>query len=208
MRKSRTGAVRALLSLPNKGTNVNRVLLALAATLGSVVGSVGVLAEEKAPDKFEEVFVKEVQADGQAWQFSGVELPPGYTAAITATGTWTINETWDKEVGPGGHAEFKASDSYVKSGAAEGCLLVRVGDTVTAFSKDDETVKITAPGRIHLCANDCATAEGTKKAELFLQGIPLQPAKDAGGSGYQDNSGALKVRLVVRKATKDEKAEK
>lgn len=176
--------------------------------LGFVVGSVGVLAEEKATDKFEEVFVKEVQADGQAWQFSGVELPLDYTATITSAGTWTINETWDKEVGAGGHAEFKAADSYVKSGAPEGCLLVRVGDTVTAFSKDDETVKISAPGRIYFCANDCATAEGTKKAELFLQGIPLRPAEGAGGSGYQDNSGALKVRIVVRKAKKDEKAEK
>jgi hypothetical protein len=182
---------------------VGRLLLSCAALLGAVVlGSLRAGAEDPKPTDWEEVFIKEVQADGQAWQYSGVKLPAGYTATVTATGTWQINETWDKKVGPAGYPEFKAGDTYVKSGAAEGCLLVRVGDTVQAFSKDDEAIRINTPGKIYFCANDVATAEGLEKAALFLQGIPIQAHKDAQGSGYQDNEGVLKVRVVVSKAKK------
>jgi len=178
-------------------------LLSLVAVLGAaVLGAVRAGAEDEAPANVEEVFVKEVQAVGQAWQYSGVELPAGYTAAITASGTWTINETWDKKVGAAGHPEYKGGDGYVKSGASEGGLLVRVGDTVLSFSKDDEVVRVQQPGRIYFCANDVATTEGLKRAELFVQGIPIQPSKDAHGSGFQDNDGALKVRVAVTKSKK------
>ena len=180
---------------------MDRFLLSFVAILGALaLGSIRAAAEDEAAAKVEEVFVKEVQADGQAWQYSGVKLPAGHTAAITATGTWTINETWDKKVGPAGHSEYKAADSYVKSGANEGALLVRVGDTVLTFAKDDEVLRISQAGKIYFCANDVATTEGVKKAELFLQGIPIQPAKDAQGSGFQDNDGILKVRIAVSKS--------
>jgi hypothetical protein len=179
-------------------------LLSLTAVFGVVVlGAVGAPAGDEPPANWEEVFVKEIQADGQAWQYSGVKLPAGYTATITTTGTWQINETWDKKVGAGGNSTYKAGDAYVKSGANEGCLLVRTGDKVQAFSKDDEVVRITTPGKIYFCANDIATDDGLAKAELFVQGIPIQPGKDAHGNGYKDNDGALKVRLVVTKSKKD-----
>jgi hypothetical protein len=188
---------------------MRRLLLPFAAILGSaVLGAVGALAEDDKPSSWQEVFIKEVQAEGQAWQYSGVTLPKGYTATITATGTWTINETWDKKVGPGGNPEYDAGDAYVKSGAHEGCLLVRVGDTVLAFSKDDEVIRVNTPGRIYFCANDVATSEGVAKAELFLEGIPLQPAKDAQGSGYQDNDGIIKVRVAVSKTKKEDSPKK
>ncbi|QJW92875.1 hypothetical protein [Frigoriglobus tundricola] len=182
---------------------MDRFLLSFVAILGAVLlGGVSAVAEDEAPANAEEVFTKDVQAAGQAWQFSGVELPAGYTAAITASGAWTINETWDKKVGAAGHPEYKAGDAYVKSGAGEGSLLVRVGDTVLSFSKDDEVIRIQQPGRIYFCANDVATEEGLKRAELFVQGIPIQPLKDAHGSGFQDNDGTLKVRVAVTKSKK------
>lgn len=188
---------------------MRRFLLPLAVILGSAVaGLVGALAEDTKAPTFEEVFVKEVQADGQAWQYSGVKLPKGYTATITATGTWTINETWDKKVGPGGNSDYQASDAYLKSGAHEGCLLVRVGDTILAFSKDDEVIHVNIPGKIYFCANDVATNEGLAKAELFLQGIPIQPAKDAHGNGFQDNEGTIKVKVVVGKAKTENSTKK
>jgi hypothetical protein len=183
---------------------MRRFLLPFAAILGAVVlGSVAALAEDEKSTNSEEVFIKEVQAEGQAWQYSGVKLPKGYTATITATGTWGINETWDKKVGAGGNLEYKASDAYVKSGAAEGCLLVRVGDTILAFSKDDEVIRVSTPGAIYFCANDVPTNEGLAKAELFLEGIPIQPAKDAHGSGFQDNDGVIKVRVAVSMTKKE-----
>jgi hypothetical protein len=182
---------------------MNRFLLSLSAVLGAVVlGAFGAPAADE-PPVWEEVFIKEIQASGQAWQYSGVKLPAGYTATITATGTWQINETWDKKVGASGNSDYKAGDAYVKSGANEGCLLVRVGDKVQAFSKDDEVVRITAPGKIFFCANDIATNDGLAKAELFVQGIPIQPGKDAHGNGFQDNDGVIKVRVVVTKSKKD-----
>ncbi|HEV3436410.1 MAG TPA: hypothetical protein VG122_03560 [Gemmata sp.] len=183
---------------------MRRFLLPFAAILGAVaLGSVAALAEDEKATNSEEVFIKEVQAEGQAWQYSGVKLPKGYTATISATGTWGINETWDKKVGPGGNPEYKASDAYVKSGATEGCLLVRVGDTILAFSKDDEVIRVSTPGAIYFCANDVPTSEGLAKAELFLEGIPIQPAKDAHGSGYQDNDGVIKVRVAVSMTKKE-----
>jgi hypothetical protein len=182
---------------------VDRISLSLVAILGAVVlGCVGAQAEDETPANWEEVFTKEVQASGQAWQYSGVKLPAGYTATITATGTWQINETWDKKVGPAGNSDFKAGETYVKSGVNEGCLLVRVGDAVQAFSKDDEVIRISTPGKIYFCANDAATDEGLAKAELFVQGIPIQPAKGAAGNGYQDNDGVIKVRVAVSKSKK------
>jgi len=188
---------------------MRRLLLPFVAILGSaVLGSVGALAEDEKPTNSEEVFIKEVQAEGQAWQYSGVKLPKGYTATITATGTWGINETWDKKVGPGGNPDYKAADTYVKSGASEGCLLVRVGDTILAFSKDDEVIRINTPGAIYFCANDVATNEGLAKAELFLEGIPIQPAKDAQGSGFQDNDGIIKVRVAVGLTKKENSPKK
>jgi hypothetical protein len=183
---------------------VDRFLLSFVAILGSVVlGSVSAVAEDEAPASAEEVFIKEVQAGGQAWQYSGVKLPAGYTATIAATGTWTINETWDKKVGPAGNTDYKAGDGYVKSGANEGGLLVRVGDTVLAFSKDDEVIRIQQPGKIYFCANDVATTEGLKRAESFVQGIVIQPQKDAHGSGFQDNDGIIKTRIAVSKSKKE-----
>jgi hypothetical protein len=188
---------------------MGRALLPLAALVGSIVlGSIGACAEDEKPANWEEVFIKEVQASGQAWQYSGAELPAGYTATITATGTWQINETWDKKVGPAGNSDFPAGDAYVKSGANEGCLLVRIDDTVQAFSKDDEVIRISAPGKIYFCANDVATTEGLTKAALFVQGIPIQPSKDAHGNGYQDNEGVLKVRIAVSKSKKEGEAKK
>lgn len=183
---------------------MHRFLLPFVALLAVVaLGSVAAIAEDETSTNAEEVFVKEVQAEGQAWQYSGVKLPKGYTATITATGTWGINATWDKKVGAAGNTDYQASDAYVKSGAHEGCLLVRVGDTIQAFSKDDEVIRINTPGKIYFCANDVATNEGLARAELFVQGIPIQPAKDAHGSGYQDNDGVIKVRVAVGKTKKE-----
>lgn len=179
---------------------MKRFVLAVAVVAGSVLGSARALPDDEVP--FEEVFVKEVQANGQAWQFSGVKLPEGYTATITATGSWGINETWEKKVGAGGNSDFAAADNYVKPGAREGCLLVRTADTFVAFDKDDGKVVIDKPGKIYFVANDLPTEEGLKRAALFVQGVPIQTAKDAGGSGYQDNTGALTVRIVVRKNKK------
>jgi hypothetical protein len=188
----------------DRSANMSRFLLPFLAILGAtVLGSVGARAEDEKPTNSEEVFIKEVQAEGQAWQYSGVNLPKGYTATITATGTWGVNETWDKKVGPGGNPVYEASEAYVKNGAHEGCLLVRVGDTILAFSKDDEVIRVNTPGKIYFCTNDVATSEGLARAESFLEGIPIQPAKDAHGSGYQDNDGVIKVRVAVGK-TKNE----
>jgi hypothetical protein len=188
---------------------MRRFLLPFVAILGSIaLGSVAAVAEDEKPTNSEEVFIKEVQADGQAWQYSGVKLPKGYTATITATGTWGINETWDKKVGPGGNPEYKASDAYVKSGAAEGCLLVRVGDTILAFSKDDEVIRVNTPGAIYFCANDVPTNEGLARAEVFLEGIAIQPAKDAHGSGFQDNDGVIKARVAVSISKKESSPKK
>lgn len=176
---------------------MNRFVLAVAASAGVFVGALRALDDE-AP--FEEVYVKEVQAHGQAWQFAGVRLPEGYTATVTATGTWGINATWEKKVGAGGNPEYTAAEGYVKPGAHEGCLLVRVGDAVTAFDTDDQKVRLDAPGRVYLCANDVPTEAGLKRAALFVRGIPVPAAKSAGGDGFQDNTGALTVKVVVRKA--------
>jgi hypothetical protein len=176
---------------------MSRLRVALTAVL---LGSIGARADDEKTAIWEEVFRKEVQAAGQAWQYSGVDLPTGYSATITATGTWQINETWEKKVGPGGNSDFRAGDTYVKSGANEGCLLVRVGDAVRAFSEDDEVIRVTGPGKIYFCANDIATTEGLAKAELFVHGIPIQPAQGASGSGFQDNDGIIKVRVAVTKS--------
>jgi len=177
-----------------------RFLLPFALVLMTgAQGTVGAFAEDLKTTA-EEVFMKEIQADGQAWQYSGVTLSKGFTATITASGTWTINETWDKKVGAGGNPEYDASDAYVKPGAHEGSLLIRVGDTILAFSKDDETIHISTPGKIYFCANDVATSDGLNKAETFLGGIPIQPGKDAHGSGFQDNDGIIKVRVGVSKS--------
>jgi hypothetical protein len=190
--------------LNDRSTDMHRFLLPFLAILGSaVLGSLGALAEDDKSANLEEVFIKEVQAEGQAWQYSGVKLPKGYTATISATGSWSINETWDKKVGPGGNPEYKAGDGYVKGGANEGCLLVRVEDTILAFGKDDEVIRVSVPGKIYFCANDVPTSDGLAKAELFLKGIPIQPGKDSHGSGFLDNDGVIKVRVAVAMTKKE-----
>jgi hypothetical protein len=143
---------------------------------------------------------KEVHAARQAWQYSGVDLPQGSEARISATGGWEINPTWEKKVGAGGNSEYKAADNYVKPGANEGCLLVKVGDTVRAFAKDGEVIRVTTPGKIYFCANDLPTDDGFTKAKEYANAVPIPAAKDAGGDGFLDNSGTLKVRIEVKKA--------
>ena len=147
----------------------------------------------------EEIFTREVQAVGQAWQFSGIDLPAGYAATLTASGNWKINPLWNKKVRAGGNQEFRGVEGYVKQGANQGCLLIRAGDTIMAFSKDDEVVRITTPGKIYFCTNDLPNENGVSPANDYIAAIPIPAAKDAIGAGFLDNRGKLRVRIAVKK---------
>jgi hypothetical protein len=143
-----------------------------------------------------ETFLKEVEAAAQAWQFSGVDLPEGYEAIITAKGMWTSSPNFGP-VGPGG-GEVTKNPHMVKNGARHGALLVRTGDTVRDFSRDDQTIKINTAGPIYFCSNDARSKEGFSGAKDYIHGIPIRPVSEK-GVGFADNTGVLQVRIVVRK---------
>jgi hypothetical protein len=115
-----------------------------------------------------------ISARNSAWQYSNVDLAPGQTAAITASGLWIIFP--GRRTGPGGENEI-ANVNCPKPGARAGCLLVKTGDgTILPFSDDAAVVTTHTPGRIYLVAND-----------------ELNPDQKAGHHGYEDNEGELRV---------------
>jgi hypothetical protein len=109
---------------------------------------------------------------------------------------------WERRVGAGGNPTYKGDERYVKSGANEGCLLVRTGDTVLAFSRDDEVIRISTPGKIYFCANDEPTPEGAARSRHYLGALPIPGTRETGGLGFLDNCGTLEVRIVVKKSEK------
>src|SRR5262249_20224267 len=132
---------------------------------------------------------------------SGIDLAKGQVATITASGTWVTNPMMKgPNVGAGGHVYNKAGKTYVKPGAGEGCLLVRTGDTVLAFTRNNDAVRITTPGKIYFCTNDEPTEAGFARAREYTNGMPIPAAKDTIGVGFGDNSGALKVKVEVKRA--------
>jgi hypothetical protein len=181
-------------------------LLAVATTILVAIPVQSIVPDR---DDVERVTEKEILAEAQAWQYSGVDLGQGFVATITASGEWKINPQWKRKVGPSGNPKAKAGKFYLKFGAAEGCLLVRNGDTVLAFSRDADTIVINKPGKIYFCANDEPTADGvtrfkdlleSKKGKHFLDALPIPALKEeSGGSGFLDNSGSIKVRVAVKK---------
>jgi hypothetical protein len=141
-----------------------------------------------------------VRADQQAWQYSGVDLPRGYLATLRATGQWTAVPGYGP-VGPGGHPELsKALEFYVLPGANRGCLLVRSGDILLAFSRDEEAVEIITPGKIYFCCNDERTPQGAQKTQPGKEDIAIPKASFRFGEGFADNNGTIKVTLTVEKA--------
>jgi hypothetical protein len=172
---------------------MNRAVFAF--TLAGWVGLSAIAVQGRAPAQ--EVFLREVQAAGQAWQFSGVDLPEGYEAAISAKGMWTTHPR-EGAVGAGGGEIDPGDKFYVKNGAAHGCLLVRTGDKVLSFSKDDQVVHIETPGPIYFCANDARTQEGARRSRGYINSLPI-PGMTNRGVGFTDNRGELLVRIVVKK---------
>ena len=170
------------------------------------------VAQSKPVRGGKEIVEKEIYAEAQAWQFSGIDLPKGSTATITATGKWNVNPQWKKKVGPAGNAKVKAGMFYLEPGAHEGCLLLRSGDTVRAFSDDAQTIVIDTPGKIYFCANDEPTQDGLarfkdlvggKNGKRFADAIPIDAKEQAsGGSGFLDNTGAIKIRIQIEKNSK------
>jgi hypothetical protein len=156
------------------------------------------------------VFEKDIHAEAQAWQFSGVDLPKGAIASLSAKGSWKTNPLWRQSFGAGGNPKTKAGTFYLRAGAKEGCLLVRIGNTVLPFFKDEDVVVVDTPGKIYCCANDEPTEDGTARFKDLLEGkhakgyrdaLPIQALKRGnGGSGFLDNVGIITVRVAVKKA--------
>jgi hypothetical protein len=172
----------------------------------------GIAQSKPARGGGKEVVEKEVYAEAQAWQYSGIDLPQGFSAAITSSGEWKINPQWKKNVGAAGNPKIKAGRFYLKPGANEGCLLVRSGDAILHFSRDAEEILVTTPGKIYFCANDEPTQDGFarlkdllegKNAKRYADAIPVKAAEnESGGSGFLDNTGAIKIRLEVKRSEK------
>jgi hypothetical protein len=183
---------------------VKRTIFAFAVLVAAWVGftSIGAHGQGAAAGGSgtteEDVFLREVPAVVQAWQFSGVDLPPGYAAVISATGKWSY---WPAKgtMGPAGNGAKTKDANLVKSGPANGCLLVRTGDTVLAFAKDDQVIRVTTPGPIYFCCNDTRTDEGTRRAAGSVHALPIKGSGDK-GMGFTDNTGVLLVRIAVSKA--------
>ena len=162
--------------------------------------------------KNEAVTEKEIHAEAQAWQYSGVDLAKDHVATITAKGEWKINPLWKQAFGAGGKPKSPAGLSYLKSGANHGCLLLRTGDEIVAFSKDDDTLVIKTPGKIYFCANEEPNEDGVarfkeqmegKRAKDYAGALAIPAPKEAStGCGFLDNTGSLRVRLVVTKVEK------
>jgi len=162
--------------------------------------------------KNEAVTEKEIHSEAQAWQYSGVDLPKDQVATITAKGEWKTNPRWKQAFGAGGNPAKKAGSTYLKPEATEGCLLIRTGDDILAFSKDDDTLVIKTPGKIYFCVNDEPTEDGVtrfkdliegKNAKDYVGAVAIPAPKDASkGSGFLDNIGSLRVHVVVKKAEK------
>jgi hypothetical protein len=146
-----------------------------------------------------EDFEKDVQASVPPWQYSGVDIPPGYMAVVTVTGGWSANPGWGRKVGAGGNPEYKAGSRCAREGANEGCLLVMLGNgEVIAFSRDDEQIKVTTPGKLHFACNDEPTQPGYGEAPVRIGPFGIgSPNQD--GAGYRDNSGTLKVRISLKR---------
>lgn len=144
----------------------------------------------------------EVKAQSSRWQSPGVRLAPGYVAEIKVSGTWFINPLWDRQYGAGGHPELKSAGEYALPGANEGCLLVAVGDTVLAFTQDDETKTVKGYGLIAFLANDAPEKKemGRLRGVKSIAGIPLGGKGEASTGGFADNRGVLKVTITIRKS--------
>jgi hypothetical protein len=112
-------------------------------------------------------------------------------------------------LGAAGKSKTKAGNTYVKPGAQEGCLLVRIGDDILTFTKDDDKIVIKTPGKIYFCSNDEPTEDGATRFKELLEGknakdyegaLPIAAPKETSvGVGFLDNIGSLHVRLTVVK---------
>jgi hypothetical protein len=160
---------------------------------------VGLLLVAATSEARAEDFEKDIQASIPEWQNAGVDVPPGFVAVITAKGGWTANPAWGKLVGAGGNPEFKAKRTYALEGANEGALLLKLGNgEVIAFTRDDESIKVTTPGKLLFLCNDEPTQFGYGKSSFTIFNLDLGAA-NTDGAGFQDNSGALRIRISVRK---------
>src|SRR6185369_9494852 len=113
--------------------------------------------------------------------YSGVNLPEGYVARISVSGEWKPNPYWKYKIGAGGDANSKidAGKFYVKPGVKEGCLLVKSGDTILPFVKDDTVIEIKSPGKIYFCCNDEMTVAGEAKYKEIAAGPRGKELADA-----------------------------
>ena len=119
-------------------------------------------------------FEKDIQASIPQWQYAGVDLPPGFVAEITVTGGWSANPAWGRLVGAGGNPEAKAKGTYAREVANEGALLLKLGDgEVIAFTRDDESIKVTTPGKLTFLCNDEPTQPGYGKSLVTIFNIDV-----------------------------------
>lgn len=112
---------------------------------------------------------------------SPFSLLSGDTAEISASGTWSVMSPPNRQ-GPGGDG-IAAAGNYLLPGASEGCLVMNITNgngvfTKDAFTSDTEVKHIIGPSTLSFITNDELNAGGSK--------------------GYNDNSGSLTVKAVIK----------
>lgn len=87
------------------------------------------------------------------WQSVGVQVNPGNRLYIRARGTWLY--TPGEYHGPGGHAHYRAPNTYPIPGIPGGMLLGRVGETGQVFAiGSGGTYYVNEQGLLYLRIND------------------------------------------------------
>lgn len=121
--------------------------------------------------------IVEVQA-AKPWQATGVRIGTGEKAVIEyQSGTWRISPAIPA-CDANGSSIYTAKNGYAMPGKPEGGLLGRIGDKVFWVGKRGETPSGVA-GELQLCTNDDLESKY--------------------GEGLKDNSGKLKVKIIVLK---------
>jgi hypothetical protein len=148
------------------------------------------------PKKIREVYMTinnssfTVQAN-QTWQLAGIDIPVGVPVMVNyQTGEWTANPDSNGGVlynanGAPGLIVPSSKTSYPLSGAQEGALVGRVGDTGSPFVIGDgpTSIPVGDTGQLQLVINDDLT--GTY------------------GAGLTDNRGSITVFIYAANTTPD-----